>query len=184
MGFIALERVIWKEGMSHFYHWRTRSFGSQLVVERGLCHPARHETWFTGSGRMVDELICHLLGPQLKGETKLIWTWFVFRELQREKIWSRIHLVPLLMAEGDRDAYRREQAALAREKEIMKDVKGWKVSWPLWGPYDMALMMLIDCELYLLSAFYLLAHQRSSGHQAGKSVYNSSRYRSPEIVIL
>ncbi|KAF4601918.1 hypothetical protein EYR40_005119 [Pleurotus pulmonarius] len=47
------------------------------------------------------------------------------RELHREKVWSRIHLVPLLMAEGDRDAYRRQQAALAREKEIMKDVKGW-----------------------------------------------------------
>jgi NADH dehydrogenase (ubiquinone) 1 alpha subcomplex subunit 13 len=51
-----------------------------------------------------------------------------FRELQREKVWSRIHLVPLIMAEGDRDAYRREQAALAREKEVMKDVKGWEVS--------------------------------------------------------
>ncbi|KAJ3975247.1 GRIM-19 [Lentinula raphanica] len=48
------------------------------------------------------------------------------RELQREKAWSRIHLVPLLMAEGDRDAYRRQQAALAREKEIMKDVPGWE----------------------------------------------------------
>lgn len=32
------------------------------------------------------------------------------------------------MAEGDRDAYRRQQAAIAREKEIMKDVKGWEVS--------------------------------------------------------
>jgi NADH dehydrogenase (ubiquinone) 1 alpha subcomplex subunit 13 len=52
---------------------------------------------------------------------------FYFRELEREKIWSRIHLVPLLMAEGDRDGYRREQAALGREKEIMKDVKGWEV---------------------------------------------------------
>ena len=50
-----------------------------------------------------------------------------FRELEREKIWSRIHLVPLLMAEGDRDTYRREQAALEREKEIMKDVHGWEV---------------------------------------------------------
>lgn len=49
------------------------------------------------------------------------------RELQREKVWSRIHLVPLLLAEGDRDAYRREQAALQREREIMKDVKGWEV---------------------------------------------------------
>ncbi|KAF9077027.1 GRIM-19 [Rhodocollybia butyracea] len=48
------------------------------------------------------------------------------RELQREKVWSRIHLVPLLMAEGDRDAYRRQQAAVEREKVIMKDVKGWE----------------------------------------------------------
>jgi len=32
------------------------------------------------------------------------------------------------MAEADRDVYRREQAALAREKEIMKDVPGWEVS--------------------------------------------------------
>jgi hypothetical protein len=51
----------------------------------------------------------------------------VYRELVREKTWSRIHLVPLLLAEGDRDTYRREQAALEREKEIMKDVKGWEV---------------------------------------------------------
>jgi hypothetical protein len=50
------------------------------------------------------------------------------RELQREKVWSRIHLVPLLLAEGDRDAYRRHQAAVAREAEIMKDVPGWEVS--------------------------------------------------------
>ncbi|KWU45658.1 hypothetical protein RHOSPDRAFT_16087, partial [Rhodotorula sp. JG-1b] len=47
---------------------------------------------------------------------------------QREKAWSRIHLVPLLLAESDRDVYRREQAALAREKEIMKDVPGWEAS--------------------------------------------------------
>ena len=36
--------------------------------------------------------------------------------------------MPLIMAEGDRDAYRREQAAFAREKEIMKDVEGWEVN--------------------------------------------------------
>ncbi|PWN18517.1 GRIM-19 [Microstroma glucosiphilum] len=48
------------------------------------------------------------------------------RELKRERAWSRINLVPLLMAEADRDTYRREQAALAREKEIMKDVHGWE----------------------------------------------------------
>ncbi|CAM0139790.1 hypothetical protein VKS41_009336 [Umbelopsis sp. WA50703] len=49
------------------------------------------------------------------------------RELKRENIWSRIHLIPLLTAESDRDNYRRQQAALAREAEIMKDVKDWKV---------------------------------------------------------
>lgn len=54
----------------------------------------------------------------------------VLSELQREKAWSRIHLLPLLLAEGDRDVYRREQAALAREREIMKDVPDWEVSQP------------------------------------------------------
>ncbi|ORY34617.1 GRIM-19 protein [Naematelia encephala] len=48
------------------------------------------------------------------------------RELKREVAWSRIHLVPLLLAERDRDEYRRSEAALAREKEIMKDVHGWE----------------------------------------------------------
>jgi len=52
----------------------------------------------------------------------------LFRELEREKVWSRIHLVPLLLAEGDRDSYRRREAAKRREGEIMKDVKGWEVS--------------------------------------------------------
>jgi NADH dehydrogenase (ubiquinone) 1 alpha subcomplex subunit 13 len=47
-------------------------------------------------------------------------------ELKREKAWSRIHLVPMIMAEADRDAYRREQGQLAREKEIMKDIPDWK----------------------------------------------------------
>ena len=33
----------------------------------------------------------------------------------------------MLMAEGDRELYRRQQAALVREREIMKDVPGWEV---------------------------------------------------------
>lgn len=33
-----------------------------------------------------------------------------------------------MLAENDRDVYRRSQAMLAREKEIMKDVDGWEVS--------------------------------------------------------
>ncbi|KAJ1961293.1 hypothetical protein GGI12_003331 [Dipsacomyces acuminosporus] len=48
------------------------------------------------------------------------------RELQRENAWSRIHLIPLLLAEADRDEYRRKMAAIEREKEIMKDVPGWE----------------------------------------------------------
>jgi hypothetical protein len=51
-----------------------------------------------------------------------------FSELAREKAWSRINLVPAILAEQDRDHFRRSQAALAREKEIMKDVPNWEVS--------------------------------------------------------
>ena len=49
------------------------------------------------------------------------------KELQRERLWSRIYLTPMLQAEADRDAYRRRLASQAREAEIMKDVKGWDV---------------------------------------------------------
>lgn len=49
-------------------------------------------------------------------------------ELARERAWSRIYLVPAILAEQDRDAYRRNVAALEREKQIMKDVPGWEVS--------------------------------------------------------
>ncbi len=40
-------------------------------------------------------------------------------ELAREKMWSRIHLIPLLTAEEDRDLVRRHYADLAREKELL-----------------------------------------------------------------
>ncbi len=66
-----------------------------------------------------------------------------YRELQREKAWSRIHLVPLLLAEGDRDTYRRQQAALAREREIMKDVKGWE------GRVGLSLCIFSDIVMFI-----------------------------------
>lgn len=47
------------------------------------------------------------------------------RDLQRERVWSRIYLTPMLQAEADRDTYRRRLASQAREAEIMQDVKGW-----------------------------------------------------------
>jgi NADH dehydrogenase (ubiquinone) 1 alpha subcomplex subunit 13 len=43
------------------------------------------------------------------------------RELAREKMWSRIHLIPLLQAEEDRDLVRRHLADQAREKELLGD---------------------------------------------------------------
>ncbi|KZW03849.1 hypothetical protein EXIGLDRAFT_635180 [Exidia glandulosa HHB12029] len=49
------------------------------------------------------------------------------KELEREKAWSRIYLTPLLMAEADRDTYRRQQIANAREAAIMSKVPGWSV---------------------------------------------------------
>lgn len=41
-------------------------------------------------------------------------------------MWNRINLAPLLLAEADRDTYRREQAQLTRERIVMKDVPGWE----------------------------------------------------------
>lgn len=74
-------------------------------------------------------------GAVLFGGTFLLCSWGFYRyaqgnkelkELKREDIWSRIHLVPFLTAESDRDRYRREQANLEREKQIMEDVPGWE----------------------------------------------------------
>lgn len=78
-------------------------------------------------------------------------------ELQREQAWSRIYLVPAILAEQDRDAYRRQQASIAREKEIMKDVPDWKVR--------------------CIAA-------RKADRQAGESVYNTKRYTPSTIVVL
>lgn len=42
-----------------------------------------------------------------------------YSELAREKMWSRIHLIPLLQAEEDRDQVRRYYADKAREKALL-----------------------------------------------------------------
>lgn len=47
------------------------------------------------------------------------------RELRREKTWARIHLVPLLEAELDRDLVRRDALVSSREAEIMKGKPDW-----------------------------------------------------------
>lgn len=40
-------------------------------------------------------------------------------ELAREKMWSRIHLIPLLQAEEDRDVVRRHYAQQKMEEELL-----------------------------------------------------------------
>ncbi|KAF2096324.1 hypothetical protein NA57DRAFT_77929 [Rhizodiscina lignyota] len=40
-------------------------------------------------------------------------------EIAREKVWSRIYIMPLLQAEEDRDQVRRYLADRAREKELL-----------------------------------------------------------------
>lgn len=41
------------------------------------------------------------------------------RELAREKMWARIHLIPALQAEEDRDQVRRYLADQQRERDLM-----------------------------------------------------------------
>ncbi|CCU97729.1 unnamed protein product [Malassezia sympodialis ATCC 42132] len=48
------------------------------------------------------------------------------RELARERAWSRIYLTPLLLAESDRDMFRRDRASVLRENLLMKDVPNWE----------------------------------------------------------
>ncbi|KAK9457889.1 GRIM-19 [Dipodascopsis uninucleata] len=55
------------------------------------------------------------------------------RELAREKAWARIHLLPVLQAEADRDAVRRYYNNLEREKAIMKGVPGWEDGKPVYS---------------------------------------------------
>jgi hypothetical protein len=47
------------------------------------------------------------------------WALTVYSELAREKMWARIHLIPALQAEEDRDQVRRYLADRAREKELL-----------------------------------------------------------------
>jgi hypothetical protein len=51
--------------------------------------------------------------------TNADWCFFFPSELAREKMWSRIHLIPVLQAEEDRDLVRRHWAEQAREKELL-----------------------------------------------------------------
>lgn len=56
----------------------------------------------------------------------MLYGWYQFgkgareqRELAREKMWARIHLIPALQAEEDRDQVRRYLADQQRERDLM-----------------------------------------------------------------
>ncbi|KAK3376321.1 NADH:ubiquinone oxidoreductase 14kD subunit [Lasiosphaeria ovina] len=60
------------------------------------------------------------------GGTIMVYGWWRLiigireqNELGREKMWSRIHLIPALQAEEDRDLVRRHLADQAREKALL-----------------------------------------------------------------
>ncbi len=59
-----------------------------------------------------------MLGVSAAGLT-FVLVWRANSELAREKMWSRIHLIPMLQAEEDRDLVRRTWADKARERELM-----------------------------------------------------------------
>lgn len=49
------------------------------------------------------------------------------RELEREKTWARIGLMPLIAAEKDRELVRQRAIFREREQSIMKDSSTWNV---------------------------------------------------------
>ncbi|KAI9618876.1 hypothetical protein H4Q26_012130 [Puccinia striiformis f. sp. tritici PST-130] len=63
------------------------------------------------------------------------------RELKRENMWSRIHLVPILTAENDRDQFRRNRAQLDREREIMKDDPDWVVGQSVYNTSSVSIFL-------------------------------------------
>ncbi|KAI8901047.1 GRIM-19 protein-domain-containing protein [Globomyces pollinis-pini] len=87
------------------------------------------------------------------------------RELKREKIWARIQLVPLLMAETDRDTVRRLDSLAAKESQIMKDH-------PNWAPMD------------LKAPVPGLDKLGKRSDTAAEPVYHTERYVSPTMVFL
>ncbi|KAE8348512.1 GRIM-19 [Aspergillus coremiiformis] len=66
--------------------------------------------------------VTYLVGMHLfmvYGYYKLFYGIREQNELAREKIWGRIHILPLLQAEADRDQVRRHLADKAREQELL-----------------------------------------------------------------
>ena len=80
-------------------------------------------------------------------------------------MWARIHLVPLLQAEIDRDTVRRFDSVAKREAEIMKNR-------PDWNPLDLKAPVPGIGKM-----------GRKDSHQS-EPVYHTSRYVAPTLVFL
>jgi hypothetical protein len=98
-----------------------------IQTERNaFCGRGRNDVWIledwqrdSGTKVRLPARVQHILALSfipLERSTRLI---FLVSELAREKMWSRIHLIPLLTAEEDRDLVRRHYADQAREKELL-----------------------------------------------------------------
>lgn len=80
---------------------------------RAMAGPLRSTVPSTTIGNQYCERHC------TKCEERLIRFPCTCSELAREKMWSRLHIAPLLQAEEDRDQVRRYYADKAREKELL-----------------------------------------------------------------
>lgn len=69
-----------------------------------------------------------------------------FSELAREKMWSRIHLTPVMQAEEDRDQARRHFADKAREKELLgTETKVYNSDRSVYIPYAAPCFNVCNC---------------------------------------
>jgi hypothetical protein len=78
------------------------------------------EVW-QGTERATVRSTCEREGIIEDGKEKM-GQWLMIRvnsEYAREKMWARIHLMPLLQAEEDRDQVRRYYADQSRAKELL-----------------------------------------------------------------
>jgi hypothetical protein len=106
---------------------------------------------------------------------------FADSELAREKMWSRIHLIPSLTAESDRDLVRRHYADLAREKELLgSNTKVYNSD-----KYVDSLAGFIGNVTNLYVAIRDIAEQSSEKHCYGNptNIYGRHRFIRPTYAI-
>lgn len=107
-------------------------------------------------------------------------------ELAREKMWSRIHLIPVLQAEEDRDLVRRHLAQSARERELLgAETKVYNndrcVHEERRGHGETSSMLTTGAVSYDQRTRLRRATPRSSGEDEckGKSIVHTKAFKAP-----